>query len=636
MAAAAAMTISCQKGGDPGPDPGPVGSERIVLTQAQGSFIVGNSNPAADYVELRFTAEGKTLTIPAFTKPAVTGTRTLSSGVYKPMTGEGEVPFAFIPGNETAETGARFVSRGEDGEEQTLWITAGSFSVTRSGETYTIAFDMSEEAAAEEETATAFDLEADFTGPLAIADQTEYTTLDICAAGYFDDNYNVGTYYWQFEVYRNDAASGLQEGLKMFLNMSTAYHFDTGRFQEGDYTPATDYSALTFVQGQIDGNDAVGSNALLISEGKVVPYVVSDGTFTLESNGDGTHSILANVVLDNPVYGPVRKVFKFDGTIRKENKAYKNRTWNGVFTTAAATYWGPTTNNSDRWVMELSWPDEANPAESRVYIVEVYGPAGGGKTALPTGTFSMAAQTEKYVAGTIEPGWLDMSKNKKGTWMTSRMGNGERANPSPATPGKGSVTITSKGGGKYDFAVNFEEDARKNKFNGTGSNLSAPITDNGPKDIVITDWNNSSLLNYNGVRSGGTSNAMMVALTSGTLNFDGVSPGGITGILQGTGTWIQLDLRVSTDATRYIPLGVYNWAMSSNPFTFGGMSWSEYWDDNNMSAKKSRDIVGGTANVKARTGDNYTIEYDFRLYDGSTARGTFTGDLRYIDNSANQ
>jgi hypothetical protein len=55
-----------------------------------------------------------------------------------------------------------------------------------------------------------------------------------------------------------------------------------------------------------------------------------------------------------------------------------------------------------------------------------------------------------------------------------------------------------------------------------------------------------------------------------------------------------------------------------------------------MSARKSWGIVGGTANVKARTGDTYTIEYDFRLYDGSTARGTFTGDLRYIDASTGQ
>ena len=655
MAAVAAMAMACTKGGEGGgqspPNPNP--DERVVLTRAAGFFMSEKSTPDADYVELTFregdfdeagnpTGRGTLVVIPCYTKPAVSDVRVLASGVYNPVPETGAARLTFIPGDEASQTGARVVSYDDNGEGQTRWLSGGSFSVTKSAETYTIAFDMSETVAVPEEgvedgeepegeMGTEITFMADFTGPLTIADETGYVTLDICAAGYFDDNYNVGTYYWQFEVYRNDEATGLQEGLTMFLSMSTNYHFDTGQWQDGVYTPSSDFSAGTFYQGQIvGGTGAEGSMCVLIVNGKQALYVVSGGTFALEATGNGEYSILANLELANP-NETRRAVFRYNGTPKKENKSYKNRTWNGVFTRGEAEYYGPTSNNSDRWQIELSWPDETNPDESRVYIVELYGPKGGGKTTLPTGTFPMATQTQQYVAGTMEPGWMDLS-DKRGTWMTSRMGVGERANPSPATEGKGSITITSKGDGKYDFSVNFEEEARKNKFNGTGTNLAVNVVDSGPQDMVLTGWNAHSLLNYNGVKKEGVSNSMTASLMAGTLNWNG-ERNGMTSLLQGTGRYVRLDLCVSPTETRYIPLGVYTRNTTQNPFTLGGMSWVEDWDDNNPSGRKSWTVVGGTVNVRARTGDTYTIELDLLMYDGSTAKGTFVGNLQYIDSS---
>ncbi len=458
-AVAALVATACGKEGGPdGPD-----TSGISFTQAEGVYNRTQSTPGADFVELTFrsdgfdgegnsTGKGAELIIPCYVKIPASGAKTIASGIYNPATGTSDEPFSFI----TADgSGARLVNYDGKGDGTITPIDGGSFGVRRSAGQYTIEFNL---------TSGGDKIEiAAYTGALEIDEsQAGHIVFDEAHAYFYDDYYGTGTYFWGLDLVHT-LESGSQETVIMNLSMSTEYDFDSGRLQEGTYVAALDGAAQTFIQGSYADGAASGSACVLYIDDVRTPYLIVGGTLSIEASGEGGYLITTDFELQNPLTGETRRgLFKFEGEPSLSNKATGNRVFNGDIESAAAYCYGATGNNSDRWVMQLAWPVGD---ETYCYYIEIYSAAGGG-TALPTGTFNMAAATGEYAAGSMEPGYTTADDERLGTWFTSYWTNAERADPRPAKAGVGSITITAKGGGKYDI-VSYFEDERSNKYNGS-------------------------------------------------------------------------------------------------------------------------------------------------------------------------
>jgi hypothetical protein len=313
---------------------------------------------------------------------------------------------------------------------------------------------------------------ANYIGTIEIGeDLSGYSAFEDGYAYFYDDYYNTGSYLWGFDLVR-DAASGGQEMILLNLNMAKEYDFASGRLQEGTYRAATDGAAGTFIKGGYENGEASGSACMLVEDGVRVSYFIVGGTLTIGAREAGGYTVVADFELLNPATNLTAEGhFKYEGVPPLNNKASKNRVWDATIKQAKAWWYGATINNSYRWMLQLRWPVGE---ETYFYLIEIYSAAGDGTT-LPTGTFNMAAATGGNTAGTMEPGY-ETNGSRGGTWFTSYWGEAERADPRPAKPGTGSVTITARGGGKYDIVSRFV-DADNNTYNGTYTNGEVEIVD---------------------------------------------------------------------------------------------------------------------------------------------------------------
>ncbi len=624
VAVVALATTACNE--KPPIDPPIIPDGPLTFTEVEGVRYEVESSSTIDYVELTFrtadfddegnsTDKGAALIIPLFTKPSATGVKTIASGTYNAASNATEPEtFTYIAGNATKGSGVRVVRYDDKGQSTTTYINSGSFYVTRSSGVYTIKFNL-----LEGET----ELEAnDFVGEFSIemVDNKEYLMVDRVNGLFYDDYYDTGTYCWGLDMIWTHN-SGKMEGIIVTLNMSTAYHFDNGQLQEGVYTAATNGAVGTYYQGVVEGNEAKGATCILIINGNQVPYLITEGTISIESSGANGYIIKTDLKLWEPNTNDIKRVlFKYEGEPNLSNNASKNRTWNGDIEFVFANYYGNRNRSgSDRWILQLSWPDGN---EMRHYIVEIYAPQSGNLT-LPSGTFEMAATTGQYAPNTMEPGHI-LNFKRLGTWFLTTSGGIEKVNPRPAAPNIGSITITENTDGTYDIVSYFEDDMN-NKFNGSYDNGTVTVVDNQPLDFVVDEWNNNGVVFYNGPE-GSRANNFRANLMNGTLYWDS------EGRLQGAGMWLDLDVYTDQNATRYIPLGVYTRNLGAIPGTLG-MFTAFYKDDVNAADYNDWGVTSGSAEVKARDGDTYTIEFDFGLRDAYTLKGTFIGELEYIDSS---
>lgn len=609
------------------PDPGVATGnfpKHITFTSAEGAYEPQADASAADHVVLSFrkgsfdtegnpTGKGYVLIVPCFTKPAADGIPTIASGTYNAAAG-GEA-FTFTPGNEVDGAGARLISYDDKGGVTTTCIDGGSFSVKRSSGIFTFAFEISHAQRT---------LSADYEGSLPVDEG--YEVLDRSTAYFYGDYDGSGLYNWGLDLFR-ETESGKQEGVQLDLNMENTFDFENGRLQEGVYTASSDGSAGTFYPGKIEDGRLLGGACILVVDSRQVTYLITGGTLTIREAGNG-YVITTDFEVKNAKDGSTAKNirFKYSGEPVLKNSSATDRTWNGEIENANASWYGDTGNNSDKWIFQLSWPDGE---ETRHYLVEVYAPKSSRADGLvpPTGTFTMAEATGGNRSGTMEPGSGDLSHGLNGTWFTTTWGEAVNNNPRPAKPGVGSITITSSGD-SYDIVSYFEDD-RNNKFHGTYNAGPVTVLDKGPEDYTIDSWNEHGIVFYNGLSTSKEFGQLRAYLMNGSLYFDD------KGYLQGAGMYLDLDFYVDPTATHYIPLGVYtkNPAFSTPaPNTLGFFSAFYLWDPDNR-VNTGFDIVSGTANVTARDGDDYTIEFDLGLHDGSTVKGTFVGSMAYQDAS---